>query len=263
MKKHEIELIVFNVSSDGQEAFNMKIYKDGTTCRRGVGALPPVDINGMSFFNDSRYFDPLIEKVPQEILDNPINHEEPIKNGYIEYVMAFYGVSSNGQTGEHAKWSKSTGVRVKLDHQTQFNHPIMQFLDGLSQDAAELTNDWYFDIVMQTVFKATNRALPKQTLLSAPKTEADLQEAFERYINQMHASVRRWDINQFIKDKIYVKDGFAHGVVIDAKGDKFNMSFEAIAPDLTDLMTEQIMKSQPQSTKKAQPENTKPWWKFW
>ena len=37
MKKEEVELIILKVTADGQDAINMKIYKNGTTCRYGVG----------------------------------------------------------------------------------------------------------------------------------------------------------------------------------------------------------------------------------
>ena len=69
MKKEEIELITIKVSVNNQDAINMKIYKNGTTCRYGVGGLPQIGIGMMSFVNDSRYFDPLINKVPKEILN--------------------------------------------------------------------------------------------------------------------------------------------------------------------------------------------------
>ena len=78
MKKETVELIILKVTADGQDAINMKIYKNGTTCRYGVGGLPQLGVGLMSFVNDSRYFDPLIEKVPQDVLDQPINKVEEI-----------------------------------------------------------------------------------------------------------------------------------------------------------------------------------------
>ena len=107
MKKEEVELIIFKVTVDGKEALNMKIYKNGTTCRHGVGGLPELGISGMSFFNNSNFFDPLIAKVPDHLLEKPMNYEEQTPNGYLEYVIAFYGASKNGDTGERADWAKS------------------------------------------------------------------------------------------------------------------------------------------------------------
>ena len=161
MTKDEVELIIFKVTADGQEAFNMKIYKNGTTCRHGVGGLPQLGISGMSFFNNSNFFDPLIAKVPDNLLERPMNYEEETPNGYLEYVVAFYGVSKNGDTGERADWAKSTGIRAKLDHQSNFRDPIMGFLDGLTLDAAEITNEWYFDIIMFAKYKMQSSTMPK------------------------------------------------------------------------------------------------------
>jgi hypothetical protein len=143
MRKKEVELLIFKVTADGHEAINMKIYKNGTTCRYGVCGLPQLGISGMSFFNDARFFDPLIAKVPDEVFEKPIMYEEETPNGYLEYVIAFYGASKNGDTGERADWEKSTGIRLKLDQQSNFRHPIMGLVDGLTMDAAELTNEWY------------------------------------------------------------------------------------------------------------------------
>ena len=49
MKQEEVELIILKVTANGQEAINMKIYKNGTTCRAGVGALPELGIGMMTF----------------------------------------------------------------------------------------------------------------------------------------------------------------------------------------------------------------------
>ena len=202
MNKEEIELIIFKVSADGQDAINMKIYKNGTTCRTGVGGLPQLGISGMSFFNDSRFFDPLIAKVPDNILEKPLVYEEETPNGYLEYIIAFYGVSKNGETGEHADWTKSTGIRVKLDQQSEFNHPIMRFLDGLTMDATELTNEWYFDIVMFAKYKMKSSTLP-ETIFALSKTEKEIHNDFENYINQMLTSARNWSMSDFAKNKTY------------------------------------------------------------
>jgi hypothetical protein len=226
--KEEVELIIFKVSADGQDAINMKIYKDGTTCRDGVGGLPQLNISAMSFFYDTRYFDPLIEKVPQEILDNSINHEEETPNGYLEYVIAFYGVSSNGITGERANWTKSTGVRVKLDKLSKFNHPIMGLLEGLTIDAAELTNEWYFDAMMQVIYKAKSSTLPKQTILTSPKTDKEIKTNFENYISQMLQSVRKWDMTKFVENKTYEIDGKKTNGIVKQVNNWFSVSFHPV-----------------------------------
>lgn len=250
MKKEEIELIILKVTADGQEAINMKVYKNGTTCRSGVGGLPQIGISGMGFVNDSRYFDPLIEKVPQEVLDKPINYEEETPNGYLEYVIAFYGVSKNGETGESADWLKSTGIRAKVDQQTTFNHPIMGLLDWLTMKAAELTNDWYFDVILSAKWEVKNTKMC-ETLIAQPKTEQEVHNDYDNYINQMTYSARKWDMSEFIKGKTYEKDGIQHRASIDNTGNTFSINFSPIESKSTPIK-ENLEKS----------EKKKPWWKF-
>ena len=57
-----------------------------------AGGLPPVEIGGMSFADNSYIFDKVISKVPEDALEKPINYEEKIPNGFQEWVIAFYGV---------------------------------------------------------------------------------------------------------------------------------------------------------------------------
>jgi len=225
MTKEEVELIIFSVSSDGQEAINMKIYKNGTTCRYGVGGLPQLGISGISFLNNSKYFDPLIEKVPQEILNQPLNYEEETPNGYLEYIIAFYGVSTNGDTGERANWAKKTGVRVKIDKRSKFNDPLMGFLDNLTLDAAELTNEWYFDVMMHIVYKAISSALPKKSILAFPKTDAQLKIDFENYVSQMLQSARKWDMTKFVENKFYEIEGNKCRGVVKQDHNAFSVTF--------------------------------------
>lgn len=138
-----------------------------------------------------------------KFLEKPINYEEETPNGFLEYIITFYGASRNGDTGERADWSKSTGIRAKIDHQTNFNHPILGLLDALTLEAAELTNELYFDSMMQIVFNANSSTLPKETILTAPKTQNGIRENYEIYINQMPGSARKWDMREYIKNKSY------------------------------------------------------------
>lgn len=232
MKKEDVELIILKVSADGQDAINMKIYKNGTTCRSGVGGLPQLGIGVMTFVNDDRYFAPLIAKVPQEILDQPINKEEPLTpNGYLEYVMAFFGDSKNGDSGERAEWKKSTGVRIKLDQQSDFNHPIMGLLDGLTMEAAELTNEVYFDVVMLAKWKAKSSTLPEQTIITQPKTENEIHEDYENYVNQMIGSARKWDMNQYTLNKTYQIEGTKTVAQINHDANSFGIRFLPVETD--------------------------------
>jgi len=245
MTKQEIELIIFKVSADGQDAISMKIYKNGTICRYGVGGLPQLGIAGMSFFNDSKFFDSLIDKVPDDILEKPMTYEEETPNGYLEYVIAFYGVSKNGEMGEHADWEKSTGIRVKLDHQSNFKHPIMRFLDGLTMDAAELTNEWYFDIAIFAAYKMKSSTLP-ETIFMLPKTEKEIYNDFANYINQMMTSARNWNMSDFDKNKTYEQDGKIYKGVIKQDGHTFKIDFLPL-----------------DSEKSTNGTGKKSWWKIW
>lgn len=249
MKKSEIELIILKVTADGQEAINMKIYKNGTTCRSGVGGLPQLGISGMSFVDDARYFDPLIEKVPQEVLDSPINYEEETPNGYLEYVIAFFGVSKNGENGERADWSKSTGIRVKMDHQTTFNHPILGLLDGLTMDAAESTNELYFDAIVSAKWGMKSSTLP-QTMIAQPKTDQEIHTDYDNYVNQMTYSARKWDMAPFVNNKTYEKGGIEHVATITSSHNQFSINFVPMGGS-TDVKSDEIV-----------PTKKKPWWKF-
>jgi hypothetical protein len=252
MKKEEVELIIIKVSASGQDAINMKIYKNGTTCRYGVGGLPQLNISGMSFVNDSRYFDPLMARVPQDILDTPINHEEETPNGYLEYMVAFYGASKNGDNGERADWSKSTGVRIKMDQQLGFNHPIMSFLDDLTMDAAELTNPWYFDVILNAKWKVRSSDLPTETIISQPKTEEEIHQDYDNYVNQMTYSARKWSLSDYVKGKTYKKDGILYHALITDSNDVFTIDFIPASKGKDALPVNES----PEPTKK------KPWWKF-
>lgn len=254
MTKEEVELIIFKVTADGQEAISMKIYKNGTTCRHGAGGLPQLGISGMSFFNNSNFFQPLIEKIPEQLLQRPMNYEEETPNGYLEYVIAFYGVSKNGDTGERADWTKSTGIRVKLDQQSNFRDPIMGFLDGLTLDAAELTNEWYFDVVMLAKYKMKSSTMPNETILALPKTEQVIHNDYENYINMMLTSVRKWKMNDFDKNKTYERDGKLYTGIIHQDEQSFSINFIDLGKP-----------SNQENTAPLAPTETtpKPWWKVW
>lgn len=256
MTKEEVELIIIKVTADGQEAFNMKIYKNGTTCRYGVGGLPQLGISGMTFFNNSKFFDPLITKVPEQLLEKPMNYEEETPNGYLEYVIAFYGVSDNGDTGERANWTKSTGIRAKLDHQSNFRDPIMGFLDGLTLDAAELTNEWYFDIIMLAKYKMLSSSMPKETILTQPKTEEEVNNDFENYVNQMTFSGRKWKMENFADNKTYEKETEVFTGFIQHDENSFSINFLP-----TDLGISNFM-SIDNSVNNTKVE-VKKWWKLW
>jgi len=249
MDKNEVEQILIIVKSGQSEALNMKIYKNGIICRHGCGGLPQIGISGMSFTDSCVTFDKLMELVPQEILDKPISFQDEKIETPLEYIIVFYGVSKNGDTGERAEWTKSTGIRLLIDTNTTFRHPILSFVDTFSVDAAEQTNSWYFDVIIDAVYKLKSTTLP-QTILALPKTEKEIQNDFENYVNQIRYSGRQWDLTTFAKDKIYIDSNKIEVQLnITQKGDIFNINFTAINGHLPVDISDDVTK--------------KKWWKLW
>lgn len=217
MNKSEVEQVLITVKSGTEEALNIKIYKNGILARRGCGGLPGVKISGMSFTGDSTYFDRLMSSVSQQVLDENINHEEKIVTGSLEYLVAFYGVSGNGDVGERAEWTKSTGLRFFMDEGTSFRHNLLGFVDGLAIEAMKLTDSWYFDIMMLGLDKMRSSSLPEQTLASGPKGEEGLKQDFQSYFEQ----VSKKGLPGFAEGKVYVsEDGGEYGLAFSSEGEK-------------------------------------------
>jgi len=224
MDKSEVEQVLITVKSGTEEALNIKIYKNGILARRGCGGLPGVKISGMSFTGDSTYFDKVMNSVSQQVLDQNINHEEKIVTGSLEYLVAFYGVSSNGDQGERAEWTKSTGLRFFMDEGTSFRHNLLGFVDGLAIEAMKLTDAWYFDIMMIGLEKMRATSLPEQTLATAPKTDEALQQDFQSYFEQ----VSKKELEGFVKGKVYVDEqGVRHEVGFSGDDKSLTYKFTA------------------------------------
>ncbi|SEA40821.1 hypothetical protein [Pedobacter hartonius] len=222
MDKSEVEYVLITVKSGTEEALNIKIYKNGILARRGCGGLPGVSISGMSFTGSSQYFDQLMNSVSQQILDQNINHEEQIKTGSLEYLVAFYGISGNGDHGERAEWTRSTGLRFFMDEGTSYRHNLLGFADGFAIEAMKLTNAWYFDVVMLALENMRSDALPEQTLVNAPKTEAALNKDFQSYFEQ----ISKKELPEFIKDKTYADQaGQPHFIELDIQGQSITYKF--------------------------------------
>jgi len=222
MDKSEVEYVLITVKSGTEEALNIKIYKNGILARRGCGGLPGVTIAGMSFTQDSSYFDQLMQSVSQQILDENINHEEEIKTGSLEYIVAFYGVSANGDQGERAEWTKSTGLRFFMDEGTSFRHNLLGFADGFAIEAMKLTNSWYFDVVMLALDDMRSDALPEQTLVNAAKTEEGLGKDFQSYFEQ----ISKKELPEFVKGKTYRDNsGQPHEIALEIEGQSISYRF--------------------------------------
>lgn len=225
MDKSEVEQVLITVKSGTEEALSLKIYKNGIIARRGCGGLPGVRISGMSFTGNSLYFDKIMQSVSQQILDQPINHEEKIITGSLEYVAAFYGVSANTDHGERAEWTKSSGLRFFMDEGTSFRHNLLGFVDGLAIEAMKLTNSWYFDIVMMALENRRSTALPEQTIANAAQSDEELEKDFQNYFQQTNKK----DLPSFVEKKTYASpDGQLSAIVFDSDEQSLTYKFEPL-----------------------------------
>ena len=226
MDKSEVEQILISVKSGTEEALNIKLYKNGIVARRGCAGIPAVNISGMSIMDNSACFDSVMKSVSQQILDQHINHEEEIKTGSLEYLIAFYGVSANEDRGERAEWTKSTGLRFFMDESTSFRHNLLGFVDGLAIEAMKLTNAWYFDVVMLALENMRSDLLPERTLVDVTKNEDDLKKAFQAYFQQSSKK----DLPSFAQDKIYQdKSGQQFKLLFDIGEESLTYKFETIS----------------------------------
>jgi hypothetical protein len=91
----------------------MKIYRNGTLCRRGCGGLPEIGISGMSFTYSSLVVDQMLDKVPQEILD----------------INAVYKLKSNTLPGQTIITTPKTDLQIR----NHFNNYTLQILRSSRQ----------------------------------------------------------------------------------------------------------------------------------
>ncbi len=264
----------------------MKIYKDGTLCRSGCGGTPTFSISGMTLEGTKEYWTKLISLIDDKIVEHPINYQDEQISSPLEYFIAFYGVSSNGETGEQAKWTKSSGARFLLDNNTSFRHPLLGFLDNFAIQAAEITNEWFFDIVMTAVYGLKPISL-EQTFVTVPKTEAEKQEALSRYVNQIMAnSPRGWDIVKLGNGRQFKsKEGRVLTASVENNAGQVSINFnevfgkddfEAANKRLMEMLGQEPNTSNTQKPKDSEehPPSQKPsskpegrpskkWWEFW
>jgi hypothetical protein len=262
MKKQEVELIIVGVNLGDEQIVNMKIYKDGTLCRSGCGGMPTFPIAGMTVEGSKDYWDKLIALVDEQIIEKPVNYEDEKIATPLEYFIAFYGESSNGETGERANWTKTSGVRFLLDNNTTFRHPLLGFLDHFVVQATEITNEWFFDIVMSAVYNLNSVNLEK-TFVTVPKTEQERQESLSRYVSQIMANTARgWDIVKIGNGRKYTtKDGIELTAAVVNKQGNISINFhEILGLDNMEAATDRFLANL------AAENATKPskkWWEFW
>lgn len=225
MNKSEVELVLITVKSGTQEALTLKVYKNGIIARKGCGGLPGVGISGMSFTGNSHYFDRVMRSVSQQILDQPVNHEEKILTNSLEYTLIFYGVSANADQGERAEWTKSVMLRFYMDEGTSFRHNLLGFLDGFAIEAMKITNSWYFDIVMMALENKRSSALPEHTLAHASPTDEALEKDFQNYFQQTNKK----ELPSFVADKTYSSaEGDVSRLIFKSDEDALTYIFEPL-----------------------------------
>ena len=205
----------------------MKFYKTGTIIRHGNGAEPAVSTSGMSFKYNTELFKTLYSRIPEQLLKNSLGYDEPTPNGKIEYVVAFFGVSDNKLTEEEANWTKSTGIRFVLDRQSSYGNEVLSFVDGLAMQAANLTNAWYFDIMMKAHFDMQSPIISKDTVITCPKSSEEKKADYRNYITQLvHANNGNWDIKALAKGKVYLgADNEKYVPIFNIDQDSFDLSF--------------------------------------
>lgn len=251
----------------------MKFYKTGTIIRHGNGAEPTVSTSGMSFNYNTEFFKTLHSKIPEQLLENPLGYQEPTPNGKIEYVVAFFGVSDNKFTEEEANWTKSTGIRFVLDRQSGYGNQVLSFVDGLAMEAANLTNEWYFDVMMKAHFDMQSPIISRDTVIASPKSSDEKQEDYKNYITQIvHANNGNWDIKSLAKDKVYLgADNEKYIPVFNIDQDSFVLNFVPAA--LTQMKWAEKIEKEPKVKKeeiKSKAHEISPetverskWWKLW
>ena len=89
MKKEEVELIIIGMNVGEEQILNMKIYKDGTLCRRGCGGLPTFNISGMTTEGEKKYWDQLVLLLDDKIVEKPIGHQDEKITNPVDYFIAF------------------------------------------------------------------------------------------------------------------------------------------------------------------------------
>jgi Tol biopolymer transport system component len=128
-------------------------------------------------------------------------------------------------------------------------------------DAAELTNEWYFDVIMLSKYKMQSSTLPTETMIGQPKTEEEIHTHFSNYINMMLTSARNWSMADFSANKIYEREGKSYLGIIHDDRRSFRIDFiEMGNANEVNAPTEPEVDAEPTAETES---NKKPWWKVW
>jgi hypothetical protein len=193
MKKSEVEMILLSRKYAGREHFLIKIYRDGTLIRQGSAGTPPLAVGGMTVQGSQQYWDHLIARLDDRLVEEPVWYVDPRATIPVETVMAFYGASSNGDTNERAQWTKTSGTRFLIDQHSDYRHAVLDLIESFALDAAEATNSWFFDVVVTAIYDFRPVGLTNTFVTGLPD-HAGKRAALDQYINYIGSSPHDWDL---------------------------------------------------------------------
>jgi hypothetical protein len=249
MNKQEVELIIFNVTQNGQDTVFLKIYGDGTITRGGMGRLPKTKTSAMSQFGNAQFLNTLLSKLPENVLAQSLNYEENTPNGAFEYVMAFY--AEPYRTDEGIRWTKSTGMRMVVDKDSHNAHPLQPLLLEMVHTALDITNEWYFDSMLLGRYGLRSESLPEKTIVVKPTIEDELHADFDIYLKQLGTSFNSHRVISMARHKTYCNEQRAHRLHLQNRGESFELRFEPLAgAPVLQFAT-------------GQPDENNPWWRRW
>lgn len=232
MTRDEVGMILFRIDIRGEEAFLVKLYRDGTIIRNGAGGVPAVGVGYMMTQAGAHTWAEVMGSLPDDIFNMNMAHRaEGIRDPF-SYTIVFYGQSRNGQTGEYADWARSQGVRVESDLNAREHHPMLPWLDRFSVQLTLLTNSTYFDAVVLSQFGCRSDQL-KGIMISSPPSEQAREESWRQFLTQFTQSPHRGLLPKLPEGKIYTResDGATFRMELKQEGNSINYYFHPAVPN--------------------------------
>jgi PDZ domain-containing secreted protein len=105
---------------------------------------------------------------------------------------------------------------------------------------------------MLAKYKMQSSTMPKETILAQPKTDKEIHNDYENYVNMMMTSARNWSMANFDKNKTYERDGKTYTGIIQQDKQSFSINFVELGNSTTE-----------NNTTNSSDNDKKPWWKVW
>lgn len=228
MKKADLDMVMVKLMVHGEEALWIKVYRDGTVVRNGAGGVPSVEVGAMVQFPDAQLWQAVMARLPEQALHyNEVFRAQEIRTP-IAYTLAFYGDSSNGETGEQAKWTRSQGIHIETDLNATPYPPLLPLVDQVGSLMTALTNDWYFDVVVFACLDMKASQLP-DGFISQPKTDAGKQESWKQFLTQVLQGPSKGDLSRYPDGKVYLDQrGISHRMTLSVEGWSVNYHFHPL-----------------------------------